>query len=837
MKILSALRKKKEPRDFYIALILKPHKAAAILFEKTASNLVILSTKEESLHGELDSLKGEELIKVSDTVISSIEGALPEGEMVEKTIFSVPYSWQKEGKITRENLEKLKEVCDALELKAIGFIVSIEATVNFMQKKDGAPITAIFVEHVTDKVFVYLVKAGAIIEAVSADVEHSVVKTVEKLLAGLTNTEVLPAKIFLHDYENGEEVQQEFLSHEWKDSLSFLHVPQVLILEKGIENEAVINGVASQMGFDVLHDIKAGSEVVDNEDELSDEETAELASAEEFGFAAAGAGAAPIAVSGMADDPDLIGDDGGQNTEDGDQMTDESENEPGDPTTDKESEDEAVVDDQLESSFAQEEGTKNNEDEEESGEDTEDDKPEAKYTEESNIREPEIKDPFKKDLESFAKAGDDEKEYGDTVMDEPADTVPDTRVTLADKLRTTAPFSLVFALLNSKKRGAVLKKGLSIKVIPGVIVFVALIAGASYVYFNLFLKAEVIVFADSKVISKDEKVTFAQDKNTSFEDSVIKLNTIEERVDASASKDATGTKETGDKATGEVTVYNKTEKPVTFNKGTTISSSNGLDFVINDDIKIASTSSFSTSFSSTKVKVQASKFGKEYNLPSNTNFTVDGASTSNYFAKNDSAFSGGSKKELTVVSAKDIAAVEDSATAGTEDKATKSALGKIGGDTLLVKTPLSSDMEDEKLSAKEGAEAKSVTLSGTVVYTFGTYSKDDLSEFVKQMAKDEVPSDYNYIDNESEVQVNNLKVEEGEASGTLKINSVFAPTIQQSQLLGQVRAKKLTEAEQTVKNIKGVSDYKIIRRNVLPLFPALMPFNPNNITITVKTNG
>lgn len=192
---------------------------------------------------------------------------------------------------------------------------------------------------------------------------------------------------------------------------------------------------------------------------------------------------------------------------------------------------------------------------------------------------------------------------------------------------------------------------------------------------------------------------------------------------------------------------------------------------------------------------------------------------------------------MTVVSAKDIAAVEDSATAGTEDKATKSALGKIGGDTLLVKTPLSSDMEDEKLSAKEGAEAKSVTLSGTVVYTFGTYSKDDLSEFVKQMAKDEVPSDYNYIDNESEVQVNNLKVEEGEASGTLKINSVFAPTIQQSQLLGQVRAKKLTEAEQTVKNIKGVSDYKIIRRNVLPLFPALMPFNPNNITITVKTNG
>jgi hypothetical protein len=105
------------------------------------------------------------------------------------------------------------------------------------------------------------------------------------------------------------------------------------------------------------------------------------------------------------------------------------------------------------------------------------------------------------------------------------------------------------------------------------------------------------------------------------------------------------------------------------------------------------------------------------------------------------------------------------------------------------------------------------------------------------MAKGEVPSNYNYIDNESDVQVNNLKVDDGEASGTLKINSVFAPTIEQSKLLGEVSAKKLNEAEQTVKNIKGVSDYKIIRSNVLPLFPSFMPFNPKNITITVKTNG
>ncbi len=780
MKILSALRKKKVVRDFYLSFIFKPHKVAAILFEKTSSSLVIISTKEATLEKELDELNGEELVSVIDAVTSSVEGAMPAGEMVEKTIFSVPYSWQKEGKITRENLQKLKQICDALELKAIGFIISPEAVVNFLQKKDGVPVKAILVEHAANQAFVYIVQNGNIVEVQSAEIAEDFVATVEKLLTQVENTDILPTKIILHDYEGVENLQQEFLNHEWKKELNFLHVPQVLVLEKGFENEAVINGVATQMGFDVLHEVKAGA-VVDEEGNVGedDPEDIEIAQAEEFGFGPSD-GKQTEELKVDADEEDI------QDTSSEDlQMTESTEEE-------------------------------------------------ERQQVHANISEPLVNETVEAEEEpENVVPKQDSKMHSNT----PINSVPDTRVTVVDKLKEMAPVVFVQSLLSGKGAGTMLKKGLSLRI--GIIAFgvVGLLVLLTYAYYSYYLKVEVVLFSDSQVVSSEEDVTFSQEDDTSFEDTVIKLTTITESVDVSTQKEVTGTKETGEKATGEVTVYNKTERPVTFEKGTVIASSNDMEFVTLAEVKIASTSSFSTSFSNQKVKVEAANFGKEYNLPSNTNFTVNGEETADYFAKNESAFSGGSKKELTVVSAKDLEALRSEAEKGTLEKALAIVTEKIESNVLLIKSPLATELDGEKFSKKEGEEAKSVSLTGKLVYTFGTYAKEDLAEFVQQMAQNEVPDEYRYIDDQSEIQVTDVKVEDETVTGKLTINAVFGPTIETSKILGNLQGKQIKKAEQIVEELNGVSDYTIIRRNAFPIFPSYLPFNSKNITITIKTNG
>ena len=130
MSFLSALRKTKVERSFFLALLLKPYQVGAILFEQAKSSLVILSTREEQLETTLDEQDEEGLLDRSDAAVSFIEGGLPQGEQVNKTIISLPYAWQEEGKIKKEHQAILKKICHDLQLTPIGFIVSIEAIVH-----------------------------------------------------------------------------------------------------------------------------------------------------------------------------------------------------------------------------------------------------------------------------------------------------------------------------------------------------------------------------------------------------------------------------------------------------------------------------------------------------------------------------------------------------------------------------------------------------------------------------------------------------------------------------------------------------------------------------------
>src|SRR3990167_7096755 len=271
--------KSKEPqKNFFISLLIKPFKIGAILFEEINSKLFILSTHELETEKETADLSSEDLLLISDKAISFVEGSLPEKSSVEKTIFSVPYDWVEEGKIKKEHLVKLKKVCEDLGLVPIGYLMTIEAIVHFLQKSEGAPVSAVFIETGQNKIFVYLVRAGKILEVVAGIVEENVLKTVEKLLKKIESVDILPSKIILLDYKGVEGVQHEFLSHSWQKEIPFLHLPQIMVLEKGFENEATINGVATQMQLEVLQDVKINEDVPEKEDILEETDP------EEFGF-------------------------------------------------------------------------------------------------------------------------------------------------------------------------------------------------------------------------------------------------------------------------------------------------------------------------------------------------------------------------------------------------------------------------------------------------------------------------------------------------------------------------------------------------------------------------
>ena len=277
---LPFLKKTEPEKNFFLALLIKPHKVGAILFEEINSKLFILANNEVTLTKDTSELSSQELLESADKVITSVESSLPEGATLEKTIFSVPYDWIEEGKIKKEYLGKLKKVCEDLGLAPVGYLVSIEAIVAFLAQSEGVPVSAIFVEVAGKKVFLYLVRGGKILEVQAGAIEDKLLATVESLLKKVEGMDVLPSKIILLDYKESDGTQQEFLSHTWSKDIPFLHLPQVVVLEQGFENEATVNGVAAQMELEVLQDIKT---IQTQSDNLS-EEVLEEKSPADFGF-------------------------------------------------------------------------------------------------------------------------------------------------------------------------------------------------------------------------------------------------------------------------------------------------------------------------------------------------------------------------------------------------------------------------------------------------------------------------------------------------------------------------------------------------------------------------
>lgn len=726
---------KTEKTEFFLALLFESDKVSGILFQEQDKTLVILASHETKIALEEASI--EDLVVAADTVISKLEVSIPEGATLEKTIFSVPFTWVEEGKIKPPRLSQLKKISVELALTPIGFIVSIEAIVVFLQKKEGAPVNGIFVE-LSDKLLtVFLVRSGKIIEIKYGVISENVEETVEKLLENVEKLDVLPSKIILLNNGEAERIQQKFLSYNWTKNLPFQHLPQVAILERGFENEAIINGVASQMGAQIKGEISVSKlEEVGENEEIID-----------------------------------------------------------------------VIDDNF--GFVKEKDVK---------------KTTKKITTEEKEEEIVINhatSPHKIPKEEVFEDGYDNEDDGQDLTK--------THGFLPAIISSIIPKNLSFNFLRNIK---ITKNGRSFIIPVAALLFVIILI---VFYYALILRANITVFTDKRVFKDSLDITLTASGNSSFSDKTLKISTLTEDVSGEESQETTGKLETGQKAIGEVTIFNKTENSKNINKGVIIVSSNGLEFAVNDDIKIASTSSFATSFSSQKVKVTAGFFGKEYNIPSGTNFTVKGVPTTDLFAKNDTAFSGGTKEEIQIVSSKDMQTLSDTVTEKLFAKAKSQASLKLNSDDALIPVMLTSEFKVKEFDKKEKDKASTIKLKATITYTLGIYKKEEFAKFISSSKKFDLPKDFKLSDKESEISVSNVKQNKNDLSAKFTFNAIYKPAIDDKTIPKLIVGKSKKSAEERIKAISGVSDLAIKLLNKLPFLPEILPLRSENITVDIKT--
>ncbi|MBU4017250.1 baseplate J/gp47 family protein, partial [Patescibacteria group bacterium] len=384
------------------------------------------------------------------------------------------------------------------------------------------------------------------------------------------------------------------------------------------------------------------------------------------------------------------------------------------------------------------------------------------------------------------------------------------------------------------------RKGTKMLIISFVILLLigGAIGGAYYFYFNK-VNASVLITLIPNKVTEERDVVFTIEDSRDFSNNVLGAKTVNSTLDGDMTIGATGKKDVGDKAKGSVTIYNNnTASSVTLSSGAVIKSESGLEFTLDKDVKVASASG--DIFSGTKpgtasVDVTAGDIGTNYNLPSGTKFSVVG--NSSMAAKNDSAFSGGSKKTVTVVSKDDLAKLKTELIKSLEDKAGGELVKQTEQDSIVLPIVLSTNVEKTKYDKDAGDEAKAVKLIASVSFTGLSYQEAEARKFAKEILQKNYSKDMIFDENNIKIKVNNAEQKSPkEITASLIMNASLLPKIDGQAISKELAGKSFKEAEVILSRIPQVERTQILYSPNISLLSKLLPRLPNHVTINVSSN-
>ena len=249
--LLTKFKNKEETPEYFFALEIDSDHVKSAIWTVLANQtkIVKLGTTEN-----WDGTSEEELLVAVDKSISvASENLSPEPTGV---IFGTPESWIDKDNIIPDKKKLLKLICEQLELKPLGFVVTNIALIQYLKNEEGTPPSAIFLQLKLEEIGVILVRLGKIIGTHSVGRSEDLGTDVEEGLSRFKNIDHLPSRMILFNSEaDFEEAKQQLISYDWQDKLPFIHFPKVEVLsaDDSIKAVALAGGseVAKALGFEI----------------------------------------------------------------------------------------------------------------------------------------------------------------------------------------------------------------------------------------------------------------------------------------------------------------------------------------------------------------------------------------------------------------------------------------------------------------------------------------------------------------------------------------------------------------------------------------------------------
>ena len=315
------------------------------------------------------------------------------------------------------------------------------------------------------------------------------------------------------------------------------------------------------------------------------------------------------------------------------------------------------------------------------------------------------------------------------------------------------------------------------------------------------------------------------------EHKIIPGGSQEKSVSGEKTVAVTGKKKVGDPAKGGITIYNKSLSAKTFAKGSVLVSGS-LEFSLDGDVSVASASESvgSITFGKANGNITARQIGTESNLPAGTEFSFKDTSTSVAVGRNDSALSGGTSREVTVVSRADYDAFVKDASADLIDKAKQELTAAVGGTEKLIDETIKTTVTEKTFAQEIDQETNQLSGKLTITVSGTSYNEDDLKTLLKAFIVGDIPTGYTLADERTKVAISNVKVaKDGKITASVKITGDAVPTLNLGDIQKKLAGKKLIDVESYLRGLPGVAGVEVGFRTSFG--KSRLPINAKNISI------
>ena len=376
-----------------------------------------------------------------------------------------------------------------------------------------------------------------------------------------------------------------------------------------------------------------------------------------------------------------------------------------------------------------------------------------------------------------------------------------------------------------------------------ILIIIAGILLIAFLIWALFFagSARIIITARTSELAVSPNVTIGTSLQTDVTQSTLKAVSKELKKDVNVTFNATGTKEVGDKAKGQVTFQNcEAQVSITVPAGTTVGAS-GVTYETLEAVAVpAASGTFrgcSTPGTSVPVDVVATNIGESSNARSGTVLTVSGHpnndSASYFNATASSAIDGGTSRQIKVVTDEDIQNASEKLATQSNDDIEKELNRQFSNTVTTLPDSFTVAQADIQPEPASGAEAPGGTAKLTVASTFTLLGVDqaELNSFLDGYDTTKLTDSKTqrvYENGAKDSQFSDVTKAEGTYIAKLSAVAQVGPKVDEFSIKQQSINKRYGEIQSSLEAIDGIDTVDV---KFSPFWKSKAPSDPEKISI------